>query len=122
MSRRAPKGVFSLVLVFAIASFVAGCSHIKIVSAKCAGQSFEVKEIVTMKKDKQIIAWSSDAKELKINWKGTNPYLQKRCVRRGRKLRGSRAVRDYGTYKYTIKGTCNGAPAEKDPQVEIIDY
>jgi hypothetical protein len=125
MSRRAPKGV-SWVILVCIASFLAGtgCTYnVKIVSAKCKGPSFDVKEKVKVKKGLQIVAWSSDATNLGIAWKKENPFPND-VVCQGGSFCAALVppTKEPGSYFYTITGTCNGARAEKDPQVEIIDY
>ena len=125
MSRRAPKGVVWVILV-CTASFLAaaGCTHnVKIVSAKCVGQSFKVKETVKVKRGLQVVAWSSDAVDLDIVWKNEDPFPKAVACQGGNFCAALvPSMKEVGTsYPYTIKGTCNGAPAEKDPQVEIID-
>ncbi|MFN2387976.1 MAG: hypothetical protein ABR576_17120 [Thermoanaerobaculia bacterium] len=122
MSRRAPRGVFWLVLACIGAFGGVGCSRVKVVTAKCAGRSFAVKEVVKVKKNQQIIVWSSDATNLKIEWKKADPFpYPVRCD--GDQFCAVLAPsRTPGSYPYTIKGTCGGAAAEKDPRVEVIDY
>ena len=121
MSRRAPKGVFWWIFLCAIATFGAGCSHVKVVATKCSGTSFAVQEVVKVKKDKHIIVWTSDAKNLKIEWKATDPFPYPVRCDGDRFCAVLAPSTNPGTYPYTIKGTCNGAAAVKDPQVEVID-
>jgi hypothetical protein len=100
-----------------------GCTYnIKVVSAKCEGQSFRVKEKVKVRKGLQVVAWSSDAVDLNIAWKKENPFPKEVVCQGGNFCAALVPPTAVGSYPYTITGTCSGARAEKDPQVEVIDY